>query len=201
MLSDFVHACKTIIGNRAATSSILGTSAFWGAGASLRLLLVVWIPFALGLHGPEWVSYTMAALSVGIVGGAVLAAVFAPLHEIRRAYLCGPFIGVAVLALAFSNGTFAAFSACVAIGLFGGFHVIPLNAMLQEIGHKTVGSGRALAVQNLFENLAILMFAGMYSFAADKTDPSSIAVMFGIVMLINGFITLFMSTKLAPTLR
>jgi LPLT family lysophospholipid transporter-like MFS transporter len=40
---------------------------------------------------------------------------------------------------------------------------VPLNALLQKQGHETIGAGRALAVQNLFENIAILLFVGFYA--------------------------------------
>jgi len=40
--------------------------------------------------------------------------------------------------------------------------VVPMNAMLQDAGHRTIGAGRALAVQNLWENMAMLLFVGLY---------------------------------------
>jgi len=49
------------------------------------------------------------------------------------------------------------------VGVCGGVFAVPLNALLQERGHQTIGAGRALAVQNLFENLSILLFVGFYA--------------------------------------
>ena len=40
---------------------------------------------------------------------------------------------------------------------------MPLNALLQERGHETVGAGHAVAIQNLFENLAMLGMVGLYT--------------------------------------
>ncbi|MCL4470602.1 MAG: CDP-alcohol phosphatidyltransferase family protein [Gammaproteobacteria bacterium] len=37
-----------------------------------------------------------------------------------------------------------------------------LNAMLQERGHESVGAGHAIAVQNFFENLSMLLMVGFY---------------------------------------
>ena len=51
------------------------------------------------------------------------------------------------------------------IGMLGGFFVVPLNALLQERGKKSVGAGNAIAVQNLGENSAMLLMLGLYSLA------------------------------------
>jgi LPLT family lysophospholipid transporter-like MFS transporter len=50
----------------------------------------------------------------------------------------------------------------ILIGACGGFYVVPLNALLQERGHETVGAGHAIAVQNFFENLTMLLMIGVY---------------------------------------
>jgi LPLT family lysophospholipid transporter-like MFS transporter len=49
------------------------------------------------------------------------------------------------------------------VGLCGGMFVVPLNALLQERGHDTVGAGHAVAIQNLFENLTMLGMIGLYT--------------------------------------
>ncbi len=49
--------------------------------------------------------------------------------------------------------------------MLGGFFVVPLNALLQERGKKSVGAGNAIAVQNLGENSAMLLMLGLYSLA------------------------------------
>ena len=49
------------------------------------------------------------------------------------------------------------------LGACGGFYVVPLNALLQERGHETVGAGHAVAVQNFFENFAMLALVGLYT--------------------------------------
>jgi LPLT family lysophospholipid transporter-like MFS transporter len=55
-----------------------------------------------------------------------------------------------------------------------------LNALLQERGRETVGSGNAIAVQNLAENLAMLLMIGLYTLAVRAGAPIvSIAGLFG----------------------
>jgi len=54
--------------------SIFGTSLFWGAGSTMRFLLVAWVPLALGITNNRMPAYLNAAVAVGIVVGAGLAA-------------------------------------------------------------------------------------------------------------------------------
>ena len=50
-------------------------------------------------------------------------------------------------------------------------YVIPLNAMLQRVGEQTVGTGKAVAIQNFAENS--FMFAGvsLFLFASWSGTP------------------------------
>jgi LPLT family lysophospholipid transporter-like MFS transporter len=64
-----------------------------------------------------------------------------------------------------------AFVIMAAVGTCGGFFVVPLNALLQEQGHKTVGAGHAVAVQNLAENSAMLLMIGFYTLTVRAGAP------------------------------
>jgi LPLT family lysophospholipid transporter-like MFS transporter len=55
--------------------------------------------------------------------------------------------------------------------VFGGFFIVPLNALLQERGKHSVGAGNAIAVQNLGENVAMLLMLGLYSLAVSIGIP------------------------------
>jgi LPLT family lysophospholipid transporter-like MFS transporter len=57
--------------------------------------------------------------------------------------------------------------------------------LLQERGHETVGAGHAVAVQNFFENFAMLALVGLYT-AMDKGGVPVIqsATIFGCVVLV-----------------
>ena len=60
------------------------------------------------------------------------------------------------------------------------FLVVPLNALLQERGKKSVGAGNAIAVQNLGENSAMLLMLGIYSLAVLVGIPAvAIGIGFG----------------------
>jgi LPLT family lysophospholipid transporter-like MFS transporter len=52
------------------------------------------------------------------------------------------------------------------IGSAGGMMIVPINAALQEIGKLSIGSGGAVAMQNFFQNAAMLVSVGLYTLAA-----------------------------------
>lgn len=61
---------------------------------------------------------------------------------------------------------------------------MPLNTLLQERGHETIGAGNALAVQNFIENAAMLFFAGGYSLVASLgVAIKTTAIGFGLILL------------------
>ncbi|VDZ77005.1 Lysophospholipid transporter lplT [Salmonella bongori] len=66
---------------------------------------------------------------------------------------------VAVFSL--QHALLPAYALLLLIGMSGGFFVVPLNALLQERGKKSVGAGNAIAVQNLGENSAMLLMLGL----------------------------------------
>jgi LPLT family lysophospholipid transporter-like MFS transporter len=51
----------------------MGTSMFWGAGVTLRFLLVLWVPVALGITDNATPTYLNAMVAIGIVVGAAAA--------------------------------------------------------------------------------------------------------------------------------
>ena len=163
LVKDFVSALSTLIANRDARFSLVGTSMFWGTGTALRLLLFVWVPVALGIMGNQTPSLLMAVLSVGIVFGALAAGAFITLATVNRALIGGLLLGPLILSLAYLSSMTPTVILLVLVGICGGMFAVPLNALLQERGHQTIGAGRALAVQNLFENLSILLFVGFYA--------------------------------------
>lgn len=61
---------------------------------------------------------------------------------------------------AIQHALLPAFGLLLLLGAFGGFFIVPLNALPQERGKHTVGAGNAIAVQNLGENVAMLLMLG-----------------------------------------
>jgi LPLT family lysophospholipid transporter-like MFS transporter len=51
----------------------------------------------------------------------------------------------------------------VIVGALAGLYLIPLNALLQECGNESVGSGHAVAVQSFVENCVMFVLIGLYT--------------------------------------
>ncbi|MBU0621043.1 MAG: lysophospholipid transporter LplT [Gammaproteobacteria bacterium] len=179
LLKKFLTSLSTMIKNPDTRFSLLGTSVFWGSGTTLRLMLFAWVPAALLITDNQTPANLMGAVSIGIVLGAVAAGLWVSLANVNRALVGGLLLGPIILALGFVHDLSLAYILMVVIGTCGGFFVVPLNALLQERGHKSIGAGNALAVQNFAENIAMLLFVGGYSWAAAAGVP--------VVMSVIGF--------------
>jgi len=168
MSSTFFSACRTLWADGETRFSLVGTSLFWGAGVTLRFLLVLWVPVALGITDNTTPTLLNAMVAVGIVLGAGAAARLITLKTVKRCLPAG--IGIGVVVTLFT------------LGVLGGFFVVPLNALLQHLGKKTVGAGNAIAVQNLGENTAMLLMLGLYSLVVMLGAPViAIGVGFGVI--------------------
>ncbi|WP_318388710.1 lysophospholipid transporter LplT [Enterobacter sp.] len=171
MTHSFFAACKVLWQNGETRFSLVGTSLFWGAGVTLRFLLVLWVPQALGITDNATPTYLNAMVAVGIVMGAGVAAKLVTLETVARCMPAGILIGVVVLIFSLQHALLPAYGLLLLIGLLGGFFVVPLNALLQERGKRSVGAGNAIAVQNLGENTAMLIMLGLYSLAVKAGVP------------------------------
>ncbi len=171
MTRGFFVACNTLWHNGETRFSLLGTSLFWGAGVTLRFLLVLWVPVALGITDNATPTYLNAMVAIGIVVGAGAAAKLVTLKTVARCMPAGVLIGVAVAFFALQHALLPSYLLLVLIGILGGFFVVPLNALLQDRGKASVGAGNAIAVQNLGENAAMLLMLGLYSLAVKTGAP------------------------------
>ncbi|MEH5890548.1 lysophospholipid transporter LplT [Enterobacter roggenkampii] len=171
MTGSFFNACRVLWRNGETRFSLMGTSMFWGAGVTLRFLLVLWVPVALGITDNATPTYLNAMVAIGIVVGAGVAAKLVTLETVARCMPAGILIGVVVLIFSLQHALLPAYALLILIGILGGFFVVPLNALLQERGKQTVGAGNAIAVQNLGENLAMLLMLGLYSLAVKVGVP------------------------------
>jgi LPLT family lysophospholipid transporter-like MFS transporter len=180
VLRDFVRACRALMAVRDARFSITGTCLFWGIGSTMRFLLIAWVPVALGILNNRTPAYLNAMTAVGIVVGAALAGKFVSVSSAHRALPSGVLIGVAVCAMSIVHSLPVAFVVLTVIGAAGGFFVVPLNALLQERGQHTVGTGHAIAIQNLGENATMLIMIGFYALLVRAgVSINLIALVFG----------------------
>ncbi|EAM2739309.1 lysophospholipid transporter LplT [Salmonella enterica] len=182
MTRSFFSACVVLWRNGETRFSLVGTGLFWGAGVTLRFLLVLWVPVALGITDNATPTYLNAMVAVGIVVGAGAAAKLVTLETVSRCMPAGILIGVVVAIFSLQHALLPAYAFLLLIGMLGGFFVVPLNALLQERGKKSVGAGNAIAVQNLGENSAMLLMLGLYSLAVLVGVPAvAIGIGFGVL--------------------
>jgi LPLT family lysophospholipid transporter-like MFS transporter len=119
-----------------------------------------------------------------------------PIERLRRARLAAYAMGVAILVFSLVGNVWAARAVLFAIGICGGMFLVPINAALQNIGHRTIGSGRAVALQSFFENASMLTAVGIYTAAVGAgAQPVRSIVVVGVLVLIA---TTLVSWRLPP---
>lgn len=185
MLTQFLEATRTLWTDKESRFSLVGTSMFWGAGVTLRFLLVQWVPITLGMTDNTTPTILNAMVAIGIVVGAGLAAKFVTLKTVRRCMPAGILIGLGVVYFSLQTSIIPSYLILIIIGIFGGFFVVPLNALLQDKGKHSVGAGNAIAVQNLGENTAMLLMLGLFSLVTSiGVSVVAIGIGFGAIFAI-----------------
>jgi LPLT family lysophospholipid transporter-like MFS transporter len=184
LIGDFINAFRSLFSNADARFAIIGTSIFWSAGTTLRFLLIAWVPVALGILDNATPANLSGVVAIGIALGAAAAARFVRLETVNRALYAGLLIGALIMLFSFAGSMATASLMLVLIGICGGFYVVPLNALLQERGHETVGSGHAIAIQNFFENCCMISVVGLYALMAKSgLHVVLMVIMFGALIM------------------
>lgn len=172
-IGQFVLMMRGFFTTSRARFSMLGAAIFWAAAVVLRVMLVAWAPAVLLTHSTADIANLTVFIAIGIAIGALLVPRLIPIDKLRRARLAAYLMGGCILLLGFTHDASMAKSVLLLIGLTGGIFVVPINAALQEIGHHTIGAGGAVAIQNFFENVAMLIGTGVYSLAmTTHLDPT-----------------------------
>jgi len=189
-LRNFGRRMRAMFATARARFAMLGNSLFWASAAVLRLLLVAWAPAVLATRTASDVADLTLPLALGIVIGALVVPQLIPIEKLRRARLAAYAMGLAILSFGLVDTIWPARAVLVAIGVCGGLFMVPMNAALQEIGHKSVGSGGAVALQSFFENLAMLAAVGAYtmSSAVFGGKPVASIVVVGALVLVATFL-------------
>jgi LPLT family lysophospholipid transporter-like MFS transporter len=193
IVKSFAAKTRSLLKSPNARLAVIGTSLFWGAGAALRFLVIAWVPVALKVTNNSLPGFLTGMVAAGIVVGAALAARFVRLQHVNRALPAGVLIGFGVCLLPLVTTLPLAFAIMAFVGMCSGFFVVPLDALLQREGANSVGAGSAIAIQNMFENLSMLVLVSGYSAAVYFKAPVN-----GIAVGVGGFIALSMA---ALTLR
>lgn len=184
VLGDFWHSFKVLWIDTRGQVSLAVTTLFWGAGATLRLVVIAWAASILNF-GLEQATQLMALLAVGIAVGSVIAARYIKLEEATKVLPAGIVMGFLVITMAFVQHWQLAAILLFVIGALAGYFVVPLNALLQHRGHELIGAGHSIAVQNFNEHIGILLLLGAYLLMVKAEIPINIIVVaFGLFVSI-----------------
>lgn len=186
-LHDFWHSFSALWRDPQGQVSLAVTTLFWGAGATMRLVVIAWAATSLNF-GLDKSTQLTAMVALGIAFGSVFAARYVKLEESVKVLPAGIMMGVLVMLMILIHDWKIAALVLFLIGVLSGYFVVPLNALLQHRGHILIGAGHSIAVQNFNENLGILLMTGLYAMMVKAELSIS-----WIVLLFGAFVSIVMS--------
>ena len=175
---------------------LIGTALFWVCGAAMKINFQPWGLEVLNLPDNTQIALLGLWLSVGVMGGSILAGQLHAVGDLRRTRAYGFALAgmLALLATVNSLGFWRTpviqlgplhlvvpvVLLLVAAGVAAGLFLIPLNAALQAESDPA-RLGKTIAVQNLGDNLGMLL-AGAYVFAGVQGGISSSGIFLGLAV-------------------
>jgi LPLT family lysophospholipid transporter-like MFS transporter len=185
LLADFWQCFLLLWKDPLGQVSLVVTSLFWGAGTSLRFIILAWAAVALKLDLEQSTQLT-ALVAVGLAIGSVVAAKAVPLEHAVKVLPLGIAMGFVVFGMVWVTDWRLAVLMLILIGSLAGSFLIPMNALLQHRGHQLMGSGHSIAVQNFNENLSILLMLGAYALMIDAGfSINTIVIVFGLFVSVT----------------
>ena len=161
LIKAFAGYTKILWTDKLGQISLGVTTLFWGAGATLQLIVIEWGRSQLG-YRLDQASILMGIAALGTVLGSIAAA-RVPLKQSLRVLPVGALMGLVVLVMPLIYNEWAVYGLLLVIGILSGFFVVPMNALLQHRGHLLLSAGHSIAVQNFNEQLNILLMVSLYS--------------------------------------
>ena len=168
------------------------TTLFWGAGATLQLIVIEWGSDHLG-YRLDQASILMGVTALGTIGGSILAG-RVPLRSALGVLPLGVAMGFIVMLMPFVDPSWTinvlgvelpwtAYVLLILIGLTSGYFVVPMNALLQHRGHVLLSAGHSIAVQNFNEQLNILLMVAVYTVMLWLDMPINVIIwIFGLLV-------------------
>ena len=183
LIKAFAGYTKILWTDKLGQISLGVTTLFWGAGATLQLIVIEWGRSQLG-YRLDQASILMGIAALGTVLGSIAAA-RVPLKQSLRVLPVGALMGLVVLVMPLIYNEWAVYGLLLVIGILSGFFVLPMNALLQHRGNLLLSAGHSIAVQNFNEQLNILLMVSLYSLMLWLgISINTIIVMFGLSVAI-----------------
>ncbi len=182
LIREFSHCVVLLWRDKLGQISLATTTLFWGAGATLKFIVLAWAAKQLGFDLSQ-ASYLQGVVAVGIAVGAFIAARYITLRNSMNVLPIGVAMGLIVIIMVFVTKLPIAVALMIIIGGCAGFFVVPMNALLQHRGHVLMGAGHSIAVQNFNENIGILVMVGLYTYMVrEGISVNRSIVLFGVFM-------------------
>ncbi len=162
ILHDFWHSFVLLWKDPLGQVSLAVTTLFWGVGATLRLMVIVWAAANLSF-GLDLATQITGLVAFGIAIGSALAGWLVPLKKSVSVLPAGIALGILPILLIGVHDFWLAALILTLLGVLAGYFVVPLNALLQHRGHLLMGAGHSIAQQNFNENISILLMTGAYA--------------------------------------
>ena len=180
LIADFANCSATLWRDKLGQISLAVTTLFWGAGATLQLIVLKWAERSLGMPLDK-ATNLIGVVAIGVALGAAMAARMIPLRKSLTVIPMGIIMGLVVTSMVFVTSVTVAYPLLALIGFLSGFFVVPMNALLQHRGHVLMSAGHSIAVQNFNENLSILVMLAAYAIMITlNLDLNIIIVIFGL---------------------
>ena len=184
LIKDFFSSYGRLWRDPLGQLSLAITTLFWGAGATLRLVIIAWAAYALN-YGLDKSTLLTAIVALGVGVGAIIAARYILMKDSIKILPAGIVMGTLVCSIIFIETWQTAAIILIFIGILSGLLIVPLNALLQFRGHKLIGAGHSIAVQNFSENLGILFLSGAYTTMVKFNIPiNAIVFIFGFFVIL-----------------
>ena len=119
ILRDFYQSFIALWRDPQGQVSLSVTTLFWGAGATLRLVVIAWAASALSF-GLDQATLLTAAVALGVAIGSVIAARFITLENSVKVLPAGILMGVLVIAMVWATEWHWASLLLLVIGILSG---------------------------------------------------------------------------------
>ncbi len=178
--TSYLESVKTLWRDRLGRLSLSITTLFWGVGAILQFLLILWGEKNLNFSISQ-TAYLQSVFAIGIGIGSVISSKVVTLKKIDKITFVGFIASVLMCLLVVIKSVVIAIPYLIVIGAVVGFFIVPMNALLQARGYLLTGSGKSIAIQNMCENIGVLIMLAVYSTLLHWNVPvSSIIILLGL---------------------
>ena len=164
--------------------SVLGSTYFWFLGAMVQQAVMIYGRNVLELSFRH-TSVLFAMMALGIGAGSFVAG-YVSARKVEYGLIPLGAVGISIFSLCLGQDGLTATSFAVflaLLGFFGGFYIIPINALVQQRpDHKRKGS--IIAMQAWLSWLGIVFAAGVYFFL------KRIGLSTGEIFIFTGIVTL-----------